>query len=87
MARRTAGRRWFARLLRLLPFETRRDYGADMEQAFAADRAETDRAGGCGARPCSASSASHGASTGRRPGSTSATPGADGAAPRCSSAR
>jgi putative ABC transport system permease protein len=40
MARKLAGRRWFVRMLRLLPFETRRDYGADMEHAFAADRAD-----------------------------------------------
>jgi predicted permease len=40
MVRRSAAQRWFARIQRLLPFETRRDYGADMQQAFADDRAE-----------------------------------------------
>ena len=43
-----SGDRWFRRLLRLLPFDMRSDYGADMEQVFRDERraAASDGRGG-----------------------------------------
>jgi len=38
-------RRWFRRWLALLPFETRRDYGQDMESVFLAEHRERSRRG------------------------------------------
>jgi putative ABC transport system permease protein len=37
--------RWFRRLLRVLPFDFRADYGRDMEQVFRAERREAARQG------------------------------------------
>jgi putative ABC transport system permease protein len=44
-----SGDRWYRRLLRLLPFDMRSDYGRDMEQVFREERRDAGRRGAHGA--------------------------------------